>query len=366
MRNRFNFFIFIGAVGMASGIGQWLMYSQGLMFLEQDRTLVFFLLMPLTFVLPNVVEKYLPRAVIKVLALVGGYWLIFCYYSIFLMLIYFLIYLGSMILQQPMFWQNFSGSFAAGAFAVLLLVITLGSWNAFHPVYRKINVITDKHLPRKITIAFASDIHLGAILSNNYSKKLAEKINEVKPDFVIFGGDIIDGNLEFVIKDGSYKNLNNIKAPLGTYAVYGNHDYYGEDIIKEQEMLAPAGIRFLKDQSVVLENSIQITGLDDFLYNPRNKVPQQDNVFFKILVDHEPWRIKEAAAAGYDLYFAGHTHAGQFYPNSIVTKRIYDLDYGSKMFGKMMAVVSNGYGFWGIPVRIGPAPEIVVVCLESK
>lgn len=131
-------------------------------------------------------------------------------------------------------------------------------------------------------------------------------------------------------------------------------------------MLAPAGIRFLKDQSVVLANSIQITGLDDFLYNRRNEVPQQDNDFFKILVDHEPWRITKAADAGYDLYLSGHTHAGQFYPHRIVTKKIYDLDYGSKLFGKMMAIVSNGYGFWGIPVRIGPAPEIVVVRLESK
>lgn len=366
MKNRFNFFISIGAVGLVGGMSQWFMYRHGLVFLQPNWTLIFFLLLPFTFVLPNVAEKHMPRTLTKLLSLVGGYWFIFCYYSLFLMLFYFLVYLGSMLLRQPMFWQAFSDKFAIGAFAVLLLVIALGSWNAFHPVYRKINIVTDKPLPREITLAFASDIHLGTILSSNYSKKLAEKINAVKPDLVILGGDIIDGNLDFVIKDGSYKALKNIKAPLGTYAVYGNHDYYGEDIKKEQEALAPVGIRFLRNQSVVLENSIQITGLDDFLYNPGNKILQQDNALFKILVDHEPWRITKAADAGYDLYLAGHTHAGQFYPNRIVTKKIYDLDYGSKMFGKMMGIVSNGYGFWGIPVRVGPSPEIVVVRLESK
>ena len=42
------------------------------------------------------------------------------------------------------------------------------------------------------------------------------------------------------------------------------------------------------------------------------------------------------------------------------------MDYGSKYFGKMLAVVSDGYGFWGVPVRTGPAPEIVVLTVQGN
>jgi len=365
MKHRFSFFVFIGIVGMLGGFGEWVMYRQGFSFLQPGWTFTVFLFAPLTFVVPNIAEKYLPRILTKLLSIVGGFWFIFCYYSLGFLLLYFIFYGVSLLFPQAMHWQTVSPYFSVGSFLFIWIVISLGTWNAFHPIYRKATLITKKALPRNIRIAFISDIHLGTILGKRFSKNLAEKINAIQPDLVILGGDIIDGNLEFVIKDKSYENLKKIKSVFGTYAVYGNHDYYGGDINKEQQMLAPA-IYFLKDKSVLLEGTIQLTGLDDFLFNPRNKVPIQDNEFLNILIDHEPWRIHEGAAAGYDLYLAGHTHAGQFFPNRMITKKIYDLDYGSKIFGSMLTIVSNGYGFWGIPVRIGPAPEIVIIEIRNS
>jgi len=365
MKHRFSFFIFIGVIGMAGGLGEWFMYRQGLAVLQPAWTLAIFLLAPFTFVVPNVAEKHLPHLLTKLLSIIGGFWFIFCYYSLGFLLLYFILYGVSLLFPQAINWQIVSPYFSVGSFLFIIVVISLGTWNAFHPVYRKATLLTNKPLPKNIRIAFISDIHLGTILGKIFSKKLAENINTMQPDLVILGGDIIDGNLEFVIKDKSYENLKKIKSAWGNYAVYGNHDYYGGDINKEQQLLAPT-IQFLKDKSVLIEDMIQIVGLDDFIFNPRNKVPLQDNKFLNILVDHEPWRIREAAAAGYDLYLAGHTHAGQFFPNRMITKKIYDLDYGSKMFGNMLTIVSNGYGFWGIPVRIGPAPEIVIIEIKNN
>lgn len=366
MKNRFSFFIYLGIFGIVLGIGEFFMYRQGLPLLNANWTVAIFMLLPFTFVIPNTVPNKLHPTVSRVLSFIGGYWFIFSYYSLFLLILYALFYGISQIGQQQLVWQQYSGIFAATGFVFILLTIIGGSWNAFHPVYRKVDVLTKKHLPHGITIAFASDIHLGTILGQSYSEKLAKNLNAIGADLVLLGGDIIDGNLEFVLKDESYKNLKNINAPLGTYAVYGNHDYYGENTQKEQAILASCGITFLKDESILLAENICVTGLDDFLYNPRNKIPAPQSEFFNILVDHEPWRIKEAAKIGYDLYLAGHTHAGQFYPNSIVTNKIYDLDYGSKYFEQMLAIVSNGYGFWGIPVRVGPAPEIVIISIKSS
>lgn len=75
--------------------------------------------------------------------------------------------------------------------------------------------------------------------------------------------------------------------------------------------------------------------------------------------------IEAAAKAGYDLYLAGHTHAGQFWPIRHFVKRMFLLDYGAELFGKMTAVVSSGYGAWGPLFRLGVAPEIVVVQVRN-
>jgi predicted MPP superfamily phosphohydrolase len=76
--------------------------------------------------------------------------------------------------------------------------------------------------------------------------------------------------------------------------------------------------------------------------------------------------MEAACSAGYDLYVAGHTHTGQLFPNRLVTKKMYKLDYGRKEFGNLTAITSNGYGFWGVPVRTEVAPELVVINLKSK
>ena len=78
-------------------------------------------------------------------------------------------------------------------------------------------------------------------------------------------------------------------------------------------------------------------------------------------MEHKPLRIEQADSRVIDLYFAGHTHAGQFWPNRFVTRRIFALDYGAKRFGHLLAIVSSGYGAWGQLFRLGPAPEIVLV-----
>ena len=65
-----------------------------------------------------------------------------------------------------------------------------------------------------------------AVWANVTHHALIQRLNAANPDAVIFGGDIIDGNIAFVLADGSYKNFTKIKAPLGVYAVYGNHAVY--------------------------------------------------------------------------------------------------------------------------------------------
>lgn len=365
MKKRSAFFIFICLVGMGIGIGQWFIYNEMLPNIFDTWTIIFFLLLPVIFTLPNIIKNQLPFALAKLLSVVGGYWLIFFYYSIYLMLIYFLLYLTVYIFGLYEYWQVISAKIIMAGLLLIICLIIKGTWNVFHPVCRRVIIKTDKPIKRDYSMVFVSDIHLGTIIGKSFSQKLTAQINAQVPDMVLFGGDIIDGNLEFVIRDNSSSPFKKITAPLGKYAVYGNHDYFGGSLVKEQSLLKSADIRFLKNESVVLDDCLKITGLDDYIYHPTPIPPVQEDNLFQILMEHEPYQIAAASAAKYDLYLAGHTHAGQFYPDRLVTRRIYALDYGTKLFDKMTAVVSNGYGFWGTPVRLGPPPEIVLIKIEK-
>ena len=225
-------------------------------------------------------------------------------------------------------------------------MLAVGSWRAHHPVVRRIEMETEKPIERAFSVAFASDIHLGAVLDRSFAAELRRDMMTLQPDLILFGGDIIDGNLGYVLRDKSFKGFAGIKAPWGVYAVFGNHDTYGMNLGKEQKRLKQNGVRCLRGGTVHLVAGVLLVGMEDYMIAPHA---------------HEPLRIEQAASRGMDLYFAGHTHAGQFWPNRFVTRRIFALDYGAKRFGHLLAIVSSGYGAWGQLFRLGPAPEIVLV-----
>lgn len=357
MFNRFRFFWNIAAIGAVSGIGIWWMYRRALPFLEPLWTLAFFLILPVFFTLPHVAIDHMPIKMTKISAWLGGYWFIFVFYSILVMVIYFLIYLVSTLFMASQFWALWAGRLAGLGLAVVVITLIYGTWRALHPTYRTIHIQTKKTLQKDLTIAFLTDIHFSPILSSWYSRRMVRRLNNSTADAIIFGGDMIDGNLDFVLKDGSYRNLEQLRAPLGIFAVYGNHDYFNGNLEKEGSHFRP--LHFLRNQSIALTETVSLTGLDDYLHHPETEIPTPAVHTFNIIIDHEPLRLATAAQKGYDLYLAGHTHGGQFFPNTIITDRLYTLNYGYRKFAEMFAYVSSGYGFWGTPIRIGSAPEIV-------
>ena len=83
-----------------------------------------------------------------------------------------------------------------------------------------------------------------------------------------------------------------------------------------------------------------------------------------ILMDHQPFRLDEAARNGIDLQLSGHTHHGQMWPFNFITKKMYELSWGYLKKENTHIYVSCGVGTWGPPVRIGNRPEIVNVRLR--
>lgn len=356
------FFMTLLLVGLGGSAAMWALYRTGLSFLRPWWTLGFFLFLPLCFTVSNVYLHAFPRPVTRLLAWVGGLWMGLLYYAV----------LGAVLVLPGLLigWLGHAPAFSLRVTrivaGVVLLLAAGGCWWATHPVVRQVTYTTDKPVPGPYKVVFASDLHFGGLFGTEYGKELAARINGQKPDLILLGGDIVDGDLPFVQQEGSMDTLKELRARDGIYAVYGNHDKRMDTATIERSLLEKEGIRFLVDETKPVNAWLSLTGLDDYLFGDRRARFQPETGKCNILMEHEPRRLEKAAEEGYDLYFAGHTHAGQMLPNRLITRKMYPLDYGSRWFGTMLATTSSGYGLWGVPIRSGPRPEIVVVTIIPK
>lgn len=334
----------------------WAMFRVGVPFLAPVWTLGIFWLLSALFIFANTWLHLLPPKLTRLLAWVSGVWMGFLYYGFLFLLPFFLVLMVSVLGHFP----ELPGAAARVLFVADEAVIVYGFVRALTPAVREVTVKTDK-ISRPCTLAFASDIHFGGLFGIRHARKLVQAINKQHPDAVLFGGDIVDGDFLFVQQEKTLDELKKIQAPGGMFAVYGNHDKRLGTGPLEKQLLEQEGIRFLVDAQCAMTPEITLTGMDDYLFGERKTEIPPAAGKFNIYMEHEPQRVEKAAEAGYDLYFAGHTHAGQMFPNRLVTRKLFALDYGTKPFGTMTAIVSSGWGLWGIPVRTGPRSELVVV-----
>lgn len=228
-----------------------------------------------------------------------------------------------------------------------------------------------------LKIVHFSDLHYGTTKERNL-KKLVNNINSLKPDIVIFTGDLMEENYEFNDKDikllTSY--LNKINAKLGKYAIMGNHDVKNEHY---ENILYDSRFVLLKNNYDIVYNeksdAIAIYGLDDYLLGTPKianmKTKELNTISYKIVVLHESDYVDEFVN-DYDsaLILSGHSHGGQvriplvmrlFLPKGgrKYYKSYYELN-GTPMY------VSNGVGASSVNFRFLSTPSINVYRLYSK
>ncbi len=258
-----------------------------------------------------------------------------------------------------------------------VIAVLLGGFiNATHPVVKELNLEIDKKAGKleNLRIVSVSDIHMGEIIGRSRISKLAERINKLEPDIVLLPGDLLDQDLNSVLKYKSGEPLKNIKAKFGVYAITGNHEYIG-GIKKAAAYIESLDIVLLRDSTALIDSSFYLIGREDrdskrFAGIGRKTLVELlkgvDKNLPLILLDHQPFHLEDAEKNGIDLQLSGHTHHGQLWPFGYITNKIYELSWGYKRKGNTQYYVSSGYGTWGPPIRTGNTPEIVLINLTFK
>lgn len=208
-----------------------------------------------------------------------------------------------------------------------------------------------------------SDLHIGASVGHKYVKRLMDLVEMEKPDCIVLTGDIGDGEPSRHAK--SIQELARLNAPLGVFAVLGNHEMYWptNEWIHSFRSL---GIQVLIDEVVQIpwgKNEVSIVGLAPFEKKTLIEIHSEIKNEF-IVLSHYPHRAQEAAAHGARLFLAGHTHGGQFWPWSWFIHLFHRYARGHYILEKTNIYVNSGTGHWGPPFRFGRRAEITKINLS--
>lgn len=302
---------------------------------------------------------------LPIFKMIGSYWFGVLQYAILFLPIANLIALALIFFGLPkttvVIWI---GGFVLTAFIVLFIV---GTFNAYSPVVRKFSITIPKqgHSRSQLKIAMASDMHFGRLSGPSHARRLVREVNALQPDIILLPGDIIDDDPEPFIKKNMGKIMSELSAPLGIYGVLGNHEYYGGGIPKYLQEMNQNGITILMDEVVKIAESFYLVGRKD--KTDSNRMPIEhllsdiDHSMPIIMMDHQPAEVKQAAQNQVDLLLSGHTHRGQMAPNHLITRRMFEVDWGYLQREQLHTIVSSGYGFWGPPLRIGSRSEVIEI-----
>lgn len=249
--------------------------------------------------------------------------------------------------------------------AISVLITGYGLWNAYSPYVRSYEVTIAKPTdgPERMRIVMGADMHFGALSNDGHASRLVKLVNELQPDLVLFPGDIIDDNIYHFERLGIPEILRGIDAPV--YATLGNHDRLEAGESKLIQVLTDSGLNILHDESTVIDGAVTLVGRKD--YSDDNRLPlgdvmvDVDRTTPVILLDHQPNALDAAQEEGVDLIVSGHTHNGQVFPGSLITKQMYENDWGHLQKGSLQSIVTSGFGFWGLPLRVGTRSELTVI-----
>lgn len=321
-------------------------------------------------------RKELPDPLMDTIQYICNTWYIASIYLVLALFVLELLRLGNKLFRwYPPFIRK---HYRQVKYALLILLpcgTALLLVNAYHrvvnPIIKEVYITVPKNGGNldSLTIVMISDMHIGEVIGRKLVEKYVEMSNRQRPDLVVFTGDMIDYDVRYAEKGNIAEVLRGLKAPLGVYAIYGNHEYRANRFAKDR-WFEKAGMTLLKDSVVMPDSAFYLVGRDDRINKGRQALHAllkgKDSSKPVIVLDHQPYSFAEAAMNGADIGLSGHTHNGQLWPYPLVMKLIYECPYGEYQKGNTRFYVSSGLGVAGPPYRVGTVSEMVVLHIRFE
>ena len=333
--------------------------------IKPKRSIIKKAILPSIFIINNVALVYglsdfwlAPFHIYLVVGILQGFMIYAALITAAIALIYYKLLKGQ---RRPKLIRSFGVMIYIG-------IVSLAVFNAYSPVVHQLTVTTTKPLNEPIDIALVSDTHLGRWFGNRQIDRLVNLIDAQDADMVVLAGDIMNDTTIYYDKTNMHERLSKLRAPLGVYAVLGNHDYLGyEEAIAEA--VTNAGITVLDNESVLLNDSVWLVGRSDDMDSTRlsasellSKVDTDKPIVF---LEHRPTALEEISNTPVDLHLSGHTHGGQIFPLTMLKQWFQPLVHGTKNIEDTQFLVTSGYGFGPVPFRLGTRSEIWMIRLQS-
>jgi len=237
-------------------------------------------------------------------------------------------------------------------------------------------------LPRRLgglKIGVIGDFHAGAFITRKDILRAINIVNGERPDLIALLGDYVDSAYSHSRKNvekGAYvfDALKGLEAPLGIYAVLGNHDHW-TDAGLVREKLSKLPLVILNNQSVSLDNGLAVAGVDDLWEGPAHPFEAIRNLSPKsviIMLSHNPdVNIELKGDERVRLVMSGHTHGGQIriplikWAPWIPCSRKYRESYGLiRETERRWTFITKGVGTFFVPIRFACPPDIGILRLR--
>ena len=266
-----------------------------------------------------------------------------------------------------------------GAAAAAGISIGYGFWEASQIRIARQTIVLPR-LPKNFvgkTIAILSDFHHGPFVSLRFIREAVSLASALKPDaFALIGDFAQKGTDPAEQLPQCLEAVSKLRAPLGVFAVAGNHDHQVEGMAYgEFVSLAPLNDMTNRAECLTLGGErLWLAGVDDLLWGQPNlkkalkDIPDDDSV---VLLSHNPDLAEVYPDERVDLILSGHTHGGQIYLPGLGAGWLPSM-YGQKYCSGLVqgpasqVFVSRGLGESGIPLRMNCPPEINLLTLAGS
>ena len=272
------------------------------------------------------------------------------------------------------FMERYVPELRGAALLVGLLLSVIAMVQGMRPPVVTNHQVALKGLPENLdglVLVAVSDLHLGSQLGEKWLASRVRQVMDEKPDMIVLVGDIYEGHerpAEEVLA-----TMRKLDAPLGVWAVLGNHEFYGGPVVINA-LVKDSGVTVLRNAYQEIRPGLILAGVEgkgthrrpdygvEVVKQTLNSIPSGSVV----LLSHKPWRVEEAALLGTGLMISGHTHNGQIWPFGYLVKRMFLYLSGRYRIDEMTLLVGRGTGTWGPRMRLWSPGEILKIRLTSE